>query len=857
MGGEILVLIIVGGIVALLLCGLIAMIRLHGVNRRLVRLEGEVSFLRAQARQAPPIPQTIPPAPEPRAGASTAPAAPTAPPELPIAPPEPRDLTLSLWPEELFRETTQAPPRASAAARESADEPEPVLSGAEKPGSAAPFEIPAETPRPASRHRGYPRSGSATPFEIPAETPPAPGTPPPIPPETPTTPPPAPSGPSLSLEQVLGTKWLAWVGMVLVLVSAAFFMKYAYDNNWIGPRGRLAIGTLASLAALVLGEHFRRKDWKALFQTLTGGGIAGFYICIFFSFQVYHLAGQEPAFGLACLVTALAVALAVVHDALPIAILGLIGGFLSPPLLSTGENHPYALFTFITILDLVALGAAYFRRWKALDILAFSGTTVMYIGWYTKFYGLADEPSQMLPALLFTSVFYLLFLLIPSLYYMVRRLPAGREGLILLAINAVVSLGSYYKILYPEHRNALGYAALGQALLVFALFRVWCRRLEQDKITAEALLVIGLALVTLAVPLRLRFYAIPLAWAAEGFLFAYLGVRFGRLLLRAAGALALILAACGLLHRLYPHSLLFHRVAFLPILNAPFGSWLAVAAASLGTAWLLYRKGADEPYRKPLAALSFLLGFALTCAALSLETAAFWKVLQPAAHPEWRYPFDTHLMTSLIVLWALISALTVRILKRAEFKTAGMPLLWVCHAIAVVIFLAGFEDYDGVTSAWLALNQVFPFRLVLILALWWAGWVLERKRSQLEGNILAITGHFLLTILLAVEIVRWCDNYKALKNWGVSLISAAWALQALALVAAGLARRNLPLRIMGFVLFGLTVGKVCLVDTSALEPVYRIVSFGASGAVLLLAGYLYQRFSARLLKEKTEEENLS
>jgi len=47
------------------------------------------------------------------------------------------------------------------------------------------------------------------------------------------------------------------------------------------------------------------------------------------------------------------------------------------------------------------------------------------------------------------------------------------------------------------------------------------------------------------------------------------------------------------------------------------------------------------------------------------------------------------------------------------------------------------------------------------------------------------------------------------------------------------------------------------VDTSALEPVYRIVSFGASGALLLLAGYLYQRFSARLLKENTEKENLS
>ena len=48
----------------------------------------------------------------------------------------------------------------------------------------------------------------------------------------------------------------------------------------------------ARIAAVIAGERFRRRDWQPLFQTFTGGGIAIFYIFVFFSFQIYELSGQ-------------------------------------------------------------------------------------------------------------------------------------------------------------------------------------------------------------------------------------------------------------------------------------------------------------------------------------------------------------------------------------------------------------------------------------------------------------------------------------------------------------------------------------------------------------------------------------
>jgi uncharacterized membrane protein len=175
------------------------------------------------------------------------------------------------------------------------------------------------------------------------ETPPTPPEPPPLPPQAliadrEMKAPPAQKD-RLSLEMKLGTRWLNWVGIVMLLVGIAFFLKYAYDNAWIGPKGRLALGTLFGITALLIGERFRRKDWDILFKVLSGGGLASFYLCIFFSFQIYNLSSQTVSMLLAILVTGLAVVMAVAHNAMSIAILALIGGFSSPVLLSTGQNH--------------------------------------------------------------------------------------------------------------------------------------------------------------------------------------------------------------------------------------------------------------------------------------------------------------------------------------------------------------------------------------------------------------------------------------------------------------------------------------------------------------------------------------
>lgn len=728
---------------------------------------------------------------------------------------------------------------------------------------------------------------------------------------------------------MLGTQWLLRVGMVFLLVFLALFLKYAYNNGWIGPLGRLAIGTLASVAAIAAGERFRRRGWMPLFQAMTGGGLAGLYTCIFFSFRIYEFSGQTAAMALATLVTLLAVALAVLHDAMPIAVMALIGGFLSPVLLSTGENHPYGLFLYVVVLDLVALGAAWFRRWRALDLLALAGTVVLYQGWYLKFghfgrfgAGLAEgEPSQALPALLFASVFYVLFLIIPILNHLARRTPVKADGLALLAVNAVFWLSRYYDILYWTNRQALGFVVLGQAVLMFAAFSALRRRVTEDRRGAESLLTIGLALVFLAVPIQLHLYGVPIAWALEGWLFAFLGRRYGNVLLRVAGVVGLVLAGGALLGH-FP----LHVQIFTPVWNRAFGSWMLVAVAAFGAAWTLGRNGkSEDPVKRPadiapLVGVAFAIGFVVASLALSLETYLVWTLdlvqmaireqatgkppvvmalgfllaaagmylgfllVRRTAPTRGRdrivvslvcsavvcamtflpmfetMPRDsglsfgwasTHATTSLIVLWTALALGSLQVARRRNYAVPSVAWTAVCHLVLALLWLVGLTDYGLPGAQWLGLNWVFPFRLLPVLLLIWEGERVAREKSPEIGVAVTVLAQAALAILLAVEITAWRSGTTLVsERMAIALISAAWGAQACALIVAGLVRRRRCLRLTGFALFGVTVAKVLLYDTKELTEVQRMVSFLACGALLVLAGYFYQRFSAVLLQER-------
>lgn len=649
-------------------------------------------------------------------------------------------------------------------------------------------------------------------------------------------PPPAPlrGGPESTFEFRFGAHGLIWIGAVIFLGGVALGLKYAYDNNLIGPAGRLAIGVAAGTGVLIAGEWFRCRAWAVPSQAFTGAGLAVYYICIYFAMHVYAMAGQGTAMTAAVAVTGLAVILAVLRDTVSIALLAVIGGFLSPILYSYGGNHPHGLFLYVVALDAVALGAASFRRWRVLNLVCFLATALLYSAWYAEH---GDAPESYTPALTYTTIFYALFLVTPAWYSLSRRIPEGLDGVSLVLANAAFSAASYYHILYPLEEHTLGLVLAGQAAAAYGLSQLWQMRSGPTPAT-RGLLAVALALLVLVVPLELDLYAVPVAWAAEAAVFAYLGCRYRDRVLLWSSMAALVAAVGALVDRLP-----LHEAPFTPVLNVPFGSWVAVIAGCGVVAWFRTLMRGDRAITgAPSAALTGLLGSALACLLLTMEVSLFWNLSN-------RLHASAHLWSSLTALWAAIpfaAALTAYWKRFATVQYAALAF----YAIGSLVFLTGMGDYQSY-SAWGVFHVAFGARLAALLALW-AGARLLRRVDAGTGarEVLDIAAHGGLMLLTFVEVADWGGSGAQISaEAAMGLISAVWALHACVLVWFGLVTREPYRRYAGFLLFGVAVVKTVVLDTLQLEPVYRIVSWLGSGILLVAAALLYQRYSAVVLRK--------
>jgi hypothetical protein len=175
------------------------------------------------------------------------------------------------------------------------------------------------------------------------------------------------------------------VGALLAFLGVAFFVKFSIDNNLVSPPARVATGCLVGLVTLGIGLRLERVRYRFLVQALCSAGILIFYGSLFAAFAHYHLIPQLAAFGLMALVTMTAFVLSVRLEAIAIAILGLVGGFLTPPLLSTGVDRPLGLFTYVALLDVGLIAVAARKKWTVLLPLAVAGTAFLQSGWANTF----------------------------------------------------------------------------------------------------------------------------------------------------------------------------------------------------------------------------------------------------------------------------------------------------------------------------------------------------------------------------------------------------------------------------------------------------------------------------------------
>ena len=211
---------------------------------------------------------------------------------------------------------------------------------------------------------------------------------------------------SPAIESKVGLTLVNRIGVITLILGVAFFFKWAVDNEWIGPTGRVLLGLLAGLLMLGAADVLFRKAQKTFAQGIAGAGLAILYLAAYAAFGFYHLVPQSVAFLFLLSTTVLGFALSLRYDSSAIAALGLLGGYITPLLLSTGEDHPWFLLSYVLLLSGAAMDLRRRKGWRVLEFLPIFATTIIYFAWFFDHEGAHRETAV---ATLGALAYYALF----------------------------------------------------------------------------------------------------------------------------------------------------------------------------------------------------------------------------------------------------------------------------------------------------------------------------------------------------------------------------------------------------------------------------------------------------------------
>jgi uncharacterized membrane protein len=567
------------------------------------------------------------------------------------------------------------------------------------------------------------------------------------------------------LESTIGGSWFNWIGIIAVTLGVAFFLKFAFDKQWIGPVGRVSLAAVVGIALLYLGERLRGRGLKSYAYVLSGGGILILYLSDYAAYDFYHLIGQTTAFLLMAVVTTTAVLLSVRLDALPVAILGLVGGFMAPLLLSTGVDNEVALFTYIALLDAGVLAVAYFKRWRTLDFLSFAGTVAITLGWAFQFF----TSVNVWTTLVFLSVFFVLYSLLPIFHNVLRGQPSRWFDVALAIANATFYFGLSYVMLTEAGLDQATPAT--QALLVsifFAgLFYTTWRWSPDDRLLRYSYVGAAVTFFSVAVAIQLDLHWVTIAWAVEALMLTWVGLRSDEKAARHAG-LAVFCVAVG--HWFIWDMLGFgYSVdsSFLPLLNRRALS-CAVLVGSIAAAARLYRRTneIDEYERSTVMTFFALTGNVVALTLLSLDMNDYFNARQSRSDPGLFQPIENSRQFSISVLWTLYAAtiLAIGVLRRSLLlRCGGLLLLLAAIGKAIVV------DSAFYAASWHlpVFNQTFTAYALLVAALGFAAWLYARAPEAYERErrgmlpLLVGAANVLSLTALSLEVVGYYDRSLA------------------------------------------------------------------------------------------------
>lgn len=499
-----------------------------------------------------------------------------------------------------------------------------------------------------------------------------------------------------SLENAIGTRWIGRIGVLAILFGVAFFLKYSFDNKLIGETGRVMLGIFWGAAFIGVGEYLQKKKNMGLYgQMLSGGGLAVLYLALYAAFALYHLIPAPLATAGMLAVTTTGMTLSVRYSAYSLAAIALLGGFLTPIMLSTGQNQPMTLFSYVLLLDIGTLLLLRFRQWPSLVAASLIGTVLLYVGWHSEYFSDAQRWLAFGIVLSF-FVFYNVYILASRFY------SQNQES----KIDQIVIFGSaafFFLAFFSQHHWKSTWP-VKSFTLVLAGLEIGLAELVMRRATVARLTIAAYAAVSVIMTVIATFVALEHRWilpalAAEMAALGWIGLRLDFPVLRRGayllGLIILFRFADDIVFRLEP----FQR--FIPVINSRFMICAAAVASFYSLlSFIAHNRDKLDVNERYLLEIIFIITQALSLLLLSVEVHDFYRYRSPAHLLGWGASHYAYQL-SLSVLWALYASLLtgVGIYKRLRgARVLGILLLGATVLKVFLLDLSSLQTFYRIIS---------------------------------------------------------------------------------------------------------------------------------------------------------------
>ena len=655
----------------------------------------------------------------------------------------------------------------------------------------------------------------------------------------PTTP--KPPKKQVNYEKFIGENLFGKIGILIFVIGVGFFVKYAIDKNWINETFRTVLGFLTGAVLLFVAERLQKK-YRTFSSLLAGGAFAVFYLTVAIAFHYYHIFSQTVAFIILVAITIFMFVLSVIYDRRELAIIALVGGFLAPFIVSSGEGSYQVLFTYVSILNLGMFGLSIYKKWSELPIISFVFTCLIMASFLLLSY---SSRSTVISGhlLMFATLFYFIFLLPVFSILRGEKIQAMSRGLVFVIItnNFVYLLSG---ILFLKNMG-LSFKASGLLSLFIALVNLglvlwlWKNRKEY-KFLVHTTLGLVLTFVSITVPIQLDGNYITLLWASEMVLLLWLYVKSKIRVYEYAAKVLVGLTFVSYLMDVY--SVMFeHHSLDTIFLNSSFATSLFVGLATGAFALLMeYYHSFFSTARR--LKYSFWNPFMLIVSVIIL----YYTFMM-----EFNLYFEGATRSGAMFLFTAISISSVCYAFRKRFPITKHLTSYIltigANVLVYIINIWGDQRIwtsPPVVLPWL--TAVFVIANLYYVARMYYTSIGIKSRFTVYLNILAT-----LLWLTMVRSFLWqvgVDDFSA----GLSLsLSIAGFVQ----MGLGMRLHQKLLRMVSLATFGLVLLKLVFDDLWAMPTIGKIIVFIILGLILLILSFLYQKLKDVLFKNDEEETN--